>query len=416
MPDKPACISTHPLIESGTCPWCEVPILNGLAKPDTPLKEVVSRRWNVDAMLAALDSDDRHMGLKVISCLFRHGFDIERMSPVLRKALQNRHKTVRLEAVHAIRRQGGRLTAEQADYYQQRSVEDRDDPVLHLLLLRYYFLPSQMNQAARKFRQQHVFWLIENQPELAARLGPDLYLDPKQDAEASDRARKLWLEQFEKYPNDAALLGNAAPLFILDDPALGKSLLSKALELEPDNPDWHDWLAEVHSLQARRQTGTVRQETAALALSELVTATALRTDGPLPMRHLPDMAQTAFDAGQYGKAKQYAETAIRECPSDSDAVHWGNTILGRLALRDGDIATAKRHLIESARVTGSPVLVSFGPSMTLAKELIDRGERDVVINYLTMCNDFWQTDDHRPDQWIRVIQQGGVPDFGYKGD
>ena len=51
---------------------------------------------------------------------------------------------------------------------------------------------------------------------------------------------------------------------------------------------------------------------------------------------------------------------------------------------------ASRHLIESAQTEGSPVLCSFGPRMVLAKELLGRGETEVVLQYLKLCSAFWK--------------------------
>lgn len=55
-------------------------------------------------------------------------------------------------------------------------------------------------------------------------------------------------------------------------------------------------------------------------------------------------------------------TAIIQCLAD-------------LLLRNGNIELAKEHLIKSAQVVGSPVLGSFGPKFSLAKELLEHNEK-----------------------------------------
>jgi hypothetical protein len=50
-------------------------------------------------------------------------------------------------------------------------------------------------------------------------------------------------------------------------------------------------------------------------------------------------------------------------------------VLGRILLREGDIAGAKQELAGSAGTTGTPVERSFGPNMLLARELQEAGER-----------------------------------------
>jgi hypothetical protein len=55
---------------------------------------------------------------------------------------------------------------------------------------------------------------------------------------------------------------------------------------------------------------------------------------------------------------------------------------------------------------------SFGPNVSLAKDLLEKGERDAVIQYLELCRKFWKLDNGRLDQWIKEIKAGKVPQFG----
>ena len=84
-----------------------------------------------------------------------------------------------------------------------------------------------------------------------------------------------------------------------------------------------------------------------------------------------------------------------------------------LALRDDVVEAAAAHLLDAGRTPGSPVLGSFGPNMTLAQKLLERGERDVVLEYLLLCRDFWKmgAEDGRLDRWSLVVRNGGIPDF-----
>lgn len=132
------------------------------------------------------------------------------------------------------------------------------------------------------------------------------------------------------------------------------------------------------------------------------------------------LAPRAFNAGQFDKAMDYATSALeavtRKAPhayaTDEDAFHHGHLVLGMLALRDDDIETAGAHLLEAGETSGSPVLGSFGPNMTLARELLQRGAREVVLEYLRLCREFWTMDNGRLDHWSVVVSNGGVPDFG----
>jgi hypothetical protein len=133
---------------------------------------------------------------------------------------------------------------------------------------------------------------------------------------------------------------------------------------------------------------------------------------------LADLGRLAFESGQIEKAKAYATELLNSvvpdaphyCP-DSEMSFDANIMLGRIALRQGDKQQAIVHLLEAGRTTGSPTLKSFGPNMMLAKELLLAGERDAVIEYLNRCSRFWYDSDHRLQQWISIIRQGGMPEF-----
>ena len=53
---------------------------------------------------------------------------------------------------------------------------------------------------------------------------------------------------------------------------------------------------------------------------------------------------------------------------------------------------------------------SFGPNMSLARDLLDAGEREVVITYLDGCSRFWK--DSSIEQWKAEINKGQTPEFG----
>jgi len=73
---------------------------------------------------------------------------------------------------------------------------------------------------------------------------------------------------------------------------------------------------------------------------------------------------------------------------------------------------AKKYLLKAGKMPGSPQLDSYGPNMTLAKELLEKGEREVVIEYFQMCASFWDDDIDRLKNWMSIVQEGGIPDFG----
>lgn len=96
----------------------------------------------------------------------------------------------------------------------------------------------------------------------------------------------------------------------------------------------------------------------------------------------------------------------------SNAVHKVNIVAGRLEMLKGNTRKAKKCLLAAGLVEGSPQLETFGPNMSLAKELLLDGERQIVIEYLKLCISFWVMGKEHLNQWIREIEQGNIPDFG----
>ncbi len=55
---------------------------------------------------------------------------------------------------------------------------------------------------------------------------------------------------------------------------------------------------------------------------------------------------------------------------------------------------------------------SFGPNVSLAKDLLAKGETDAVVNYFTACKVFWKMEDGKLDDWIASARAGNTSDFG----
>src|SRR3954453_18550656 len=141
--------------------------------------------------------------------------------------------------------------------------------------------------------------------------------------------------------------------------------------------DWSEASRLSIRLNAALLMHTRTQRTPLLELQHLETLA-----GPDPIARnpfLPRLAKAAFAAGDYVRAEGYANEALEAARRGvfwwtGDAIHQGNIVLGRLALRRNDVEEAKRRLVAAGRTPGSSTLASVGPSMQLAKDLLDRGE------------------------------------------
>ena len=93
---------------------------------------------------------------------------------------------------------------------------------------------------------------------------------------------------------------------------------------------------------------------------------------------LGDAAKEAYSAGEYSDAKKYADELSALVPKFKGNWNYGNAIqdynliLGRIALREGQIEKAKDYLIGAGKSPGSPQMDTFGPNMSLAKDLLEK--------------------------------------------
>ena len=152
----------------------------------------------------------------------------------------------------------------------------------------------------------------------------------------------------------------------------------------------------------------------------------LPADGVDRFYSLAHVAIAAYNAVDYTKAETYANELLTLAPqyredhsfhdrSYGDGIFYGNIVLGRVALhRDYNIPKAKAALLAAGKTPGSPVLNSFGPDMNLAKELLEIGERDTVLEFFEECRVFWKMAnlEHRLDKWIATVNGCcRLPDF-----
>jgi tetratricopeptide (TPR) repeat protein len=296
-----------------------------------------------------------------------------------------------------------------------------DDLTARAKLLRYYglsMLSSRSSDLLEK-RCQQIFWLIEHHPEseLAGSGEADIVPGYSGSFEDYQHGKQLWLQQVEKRPDNLAISRNASQFLFLQDKKLSHELLEKALFLDPADPRTCALLAHLHDMDGM-MADSAEEKLAlaqkALALRERALNKATREER---FNALEDLATTAFEAGDIPKAQQYATELLESAPqfkanwNYGNAIFKGNFVLGRIALRRGDTVGARERLIAAGNTPGSPQLDSFGPNMTLAKELLEKGERDAVITFLQACGKFWKMGADQLPNWIATIKGGGMPDF-----
>ena len=275
-----------------------------------------------------------------------------------------------------------------------------------LTLIGYY--TSNAHDGLDKLRlRAHVLWMIGNHPEHPATAEPSLR-DLPDDPDGNMQVLQLWEHNLESRSEDVAVLKNAEKFFFGKDPGAAERLIHRIAEKEPANPQWAAELAQLYRMFGI--PGVNIENPAERTLEEYNRVLAL-TENPAARRSLSgDMADAAFKIGDFPAAAELAKIYLKT--SDRPAVQRANTILGRVALRSGDVTSAKKYLLNSADSGAGRDIAFSGPILILAKELFERGEREIVLQYLDNCLTLWPRGEAILRIWISEIQQGKTPNFG----
>jgi tetratricopeptide (TPR) repeat protein len=272
-------------------------------------------------------------------------------------------------------------------------------------------------------RRQQILWVIANKPSSGFAGEPAMWFDQKDeeaDREGLDEARKLWLVQVDAKPSDARRMYNAGEFFSsIHEFPRSEILLEHARTIDPAAYDVSFSLATDYWHDTRYSaTGPERLTNAKKAL-DMFEEALKNAHGKQERRFvLPQAAQAAFEAGDYEKAISWSREMLSMADQPThgedfgDEVHYGNIVLGRIALQHGDVAAAGSYLAKAGLTDGNPHLDTFGPNMMLAKELLQKGDDKPVLAYLESCSRFWKEDDGKLAKWRSDITDGKTPDFG----
>ncbi len=315
------------------------------------------------------------------------------------------------------------ITAQEAQALEEGLKSNPDNLAAREKLISYYFVAALTSRSSdlEEKREGHVFWLIEHHPESDLAGSPEAGILPigsSGSTEGYQHGKQLWQAQVESHPDSPQIIHNAAQFVSLWDRALGRELLEKSLRLNPGDNTAASLLAQSY-MQERLVAESPEQKTALAAKAFSIQERALDgSAGNDRFNELGEVAVEAYEAGDLAKAQQYASELLQLAPqfkgdwNYGNALHKGNIVLGRVALQRGDISGAKQYLLAAGATPGSPQLDSFGPNMTLAKELLEKGERETVLSYLESCSKFWKMGGSQLQAWTAMVKGGGIPDFG----
>ena len=302
------------------------------------------------------------------------------------------------------------LSAEEAEALEERLRSDPDDLSARAQLVSYYQSVQWRDDANVRRYGWHLVWLAQNEPRhlllLTANIAPD------RNPSAYARIRAIWRDLLEEAPRDATVLGNAAA-FLEHGPDrdLALTLLERSQEIDPGNVMWPFMLGRLRWRMAQEGRQRPDPALAAAALAHLERADRLDSYiNPMQLRWAMD---AAFAAGQLEKARTYAaEWHAGGTPFTLEAEYQANLMLGRIALAEDDPNAAGDYLVAAGRLAAWPSLfplMVWPPDMRLAEELLEQGEREVVLEYLKLCALHWEYDEL--GEWADELRNGGIPDF-----
>ncbi len=316
---------------------------------------------------------------------------------------------------HRLAMEGGQMESAEKDELEARVAQSPDDLESRTKLLGYYFRKGRQDADAKAAKARHVIWLIQNAPAAEVLGLPYGQLDKILETDAYEQARQAWLAALGDAPEDLAALKNAAGFFLMHDRDTAEELLLRGQRVDADNAEWPAALGQLYSLNLQGLTDSPARTTTAKMAFEQFKMAYERSERVTKEYLLVELAKTAFEAGLMDEAEAFAQEMLAERETGGNVgnqVHQGNLILGRIALRQGDVEEAKNRLIAAGKTTGSPNLNSFGPNMMLAKELLEKGERDVVLEYFMLCSKFWKSPFQKLDEWTENVKAGRIPAFG----
>ncbi|MDQ6675765.1 MAG: hypothetical protein M3Z09_00545, partial [Acidobacteriota bacterium] len=146
--------------------------------------------------------------------------------------------------------------------------------------------------------------------------------------------------------------------------------------------------------------------------------------------YLPSAAKAALEAGDNTKAEAYAIEGLKLADAVAErhmryhtprpkagtgkADYYCNFVLGRLAILRGDVRLAEKYSLLSGQTAGDAVLNSYGPNLSLALEILKKGDassRQSILSFLDEIRSFWKITPQVIDEWVADIQAGTLPDF-----
>ena len=335
------------------------------------------------------------------------------------------------------------LTAAQATLAEAKLANTPGDLETRKRLLRFYSNYDVNDTPARqKSRLKHRLWILQNYPEIE---DTDIYSYKSPFYEITDAEyqalRGEWLKQVAARKTNARVRLNAVEFLRYKEPEAARQMLAEGRQLDQENYEFPLLLCELIYSEIEKIKGEKsapeslkkKPELLAEAFENGETALALlkreRSSDRDSKRAdlLESLTKVAFELEKYDRAKALATELILDfgqdakSPKYTEAAHVGNIILGRTALREtDDAAKAKEYLLIAIRAPLRREKSYFSQiDMQLARELLAKGEKQAVAEYLRLCEQLLNYSDLYAGKvqalktWQEQLSQGKTPSFDF---
>lgn len=332
------------------------------------------------------------------------------------------------------------ISAREAKQLEAKLLTDPADAEARIKLVAFYSMMNVNDTPARKAaRLNHRLWLIENRPDV----GDDKILmfkftRLKREDAGYTTLKNAWLKQIEANKSNSTIRINAFT-FIKDfEIDVAADILRTGQKIDPDNYELPLLLAQMYEAEppgVTKEADAQRSERlkklveiGRVALFALKKERSHERDSKR-RDLLQDLASAAYEIGLDDEAKSLATELILDFGQSGDdfgyddATHIGNIILGRVALRQKDVAKAKEYLLIAIRAPLRNTDSWLGEiDMKLAKELLAAGEKETVIEYLRLCEGLsnlttekklFENQSKALKLWQQQIKQGKTPTFDF---
>lgn len=245
--------------------------------------------------------------------------------------------------------------------------------------------------------------------------------------------RNEWLKQVAANKKDEDIRSNAVQFMTNVEPDEAEKLLREGIAIDPENTEFPGKLLELFEQRIKELNAGYDANENAVASSDIDRAIKkliieaenraaadekdeYKKFGNDRLNLLVKVAKAALEVGDVKKAKSAAEAIARDYADEDEhyereGIFYSNMLLGRVALREGNIIKAKEHLLKAATLPEEGDWKIPAGELDLPAELLGKVENQTLIEYLKLAQK-WAQDEavlKTFRQWERRLSRNLSP-------